>query len=122
MENELDATGPGRIWQRYELAFFEYHCYEGHDSADAELWYRSHQPVMVLGVAEGKGNIALPEQERYEGAALIVYKVRFADGHVGTVFEDELMDDERGYYRPDPPARPTTPKVKRSPTPKAKAK
>ena len=32
--------------------WFEYHCYEAPDSCDAELWYRSHQKVKVIGVSE----------------------------------------------------------------------
>jgi len=32
--------------------WFEYHCYEGWDSADVEAWMHSHQQVEVIGVAE----------------------------------------------------------------------
>jgi hypothetical protein len=32
--------------------WFEYHCYESPESCDAEIWYRSHQKVKVIGVSE----------------------------------------------------------------------
>lgn len=85
-------------------AAFEYHCQQSHDSADAELWYRSHQRVTVLGLEEeGYGGTL---EERGANGQPRAYLIRFADGHEATAFEDELLVDERG-YTPDmgpPPA------------------
>ena len=88
-------------WRPGEIAYFEYHCYEGHDSCDAEIWYRSRQPVMVLGISvPGVGRTYL---ERSRDGEPRVYRVRFLDGFEYDVYEDELMIDERHY---DPPRRP----------------
>lgn len=81
--------------------FFEYHCYEGHDSADAQLWYRSHQKVTVLKQTEkGAGKTKL---ERANNGQPAVYRVRFADGYIAEAIEDELMDSRKGFFRPNPP-------------------
>ncbi len=81
------------IWKPNETAYYEYHCYQGHDSADAQLWYRSHQPVVVLGISErGYGNTAIARTNNGEPR---IYQVQFKDGHVGDVFEDELFTDPR---------------------------
>jgi len=70
---------------------FEYHCYEGEDSADAELWHRTHQPVTILARLN-KGSKYLEER---------MYRVRFADGFEHDVFDDELVATTADYYRPD---------------------
>ena len=84
--------------------WFEYHCYEGHDSADANLWYHSHQPVTVLSMEErGSGR---DEKERGENGHPAAYKVRFQDGLIGAVVEDELCLSKDEFFRPDPPKQP----------------
>lgn len=70
-------------------AFFEYHCWESEDSADAEIWRRTHQRVDVL-------RLLTPNESDYE-----MYRVRFADGHEADVFADELMNSPKKYERPD---------------------
>ena len=85
--------------------FFEYHCWESHASGDAELWYRSHQRVTVLECVNPEyGDMSL--DQRCEAGHGLVYRVQFSDGHVGDCFEDELLESEASYHRPDPPARP----------------
>lgn len=66
---------------------FEYHCYEGEDSSDAELWYHTHQQVVVLS--------------KLKDAELPMYHVRFVDGSEFDVFSDELVNTVSDYYRPD---------------------
>lgn len=95
-------------WQPGEVAFFEYHCYEGHDSADAQAWYHSHQQVTVLeecylGTPDSPRTAGIvTASERSDAAWPVCYEVRFADGLTWTAFEDELLT--RPYYeRPDPP-------------------
>lgn len=93
-------------WNPGEEAFFEYHCWESHESADAELWYRSHQKVTVLGPAEdweGWDDSGMTFNERCEAGHARGYQVRFEDGFEYEVFEDELMEDRSGFHRPDPP-------------------
>ncbi|KKN01746.1 hypothetical protein LCGC14_1124720 [marine sediment metagenome] len=85
------------------MKYFEYHCYEGHDSTDAELWYRSHQRVTVLGV-EVTGAGDTPE-ERGDNGEPRVYHIQFKDGHKASAFEDELMSSTVEFCRPDPPRR-----------------
>jgi hypothetical protein len=98
--------------KRGQILFFEYHCWESHASADAELWYRSHQRVKVLGLAPNDGyypkDKVLPIHsfaDRCEAGCPICYKVKFTDGHIGDVFEDELLDSPKEYQRPNPPKR-----------------
>lgn len=69
---------------------FEYHCYEGEDSADAELWRHTHQPVEVLR--------KIGEPPEYETR---MYRVRFADGLEADVFDDELVHDTSEFQRKD---------------------
>ena len=69
--------------------WFEYHCYEGEDSSDAELWHHTHQEVEVLN--------KIPPSE----SDLEMYRVRFNDGLEYSVFADELMDSIKDFYRPD---------------------
>lgn len=87
-----------------QVLFFEYHCNESHDSSDAQLWYRSHQKVTVLRTAPNDGMDILALTDRCEHGQLIVYLVLFADGHQGHAFEDELLDSDADYCRPQPPA------------------
>lgn len=90
-------------WTAGEEAWFEYHCLESPTSSDAALWYRSHQRVTVLGV-EDVGEERMPTRaERYEACMPMTYRVVFADGHCGSVFEDELTETREEWYRPDPP-------------------
>ena len=83
--------------------FFEYHCWESHESSDAQLWYRSHQKVTVIECVNAHENGDMSFIERCENGHQLVYKVQFPDGHIGDVFEDELMESEENYERPNPP-------------------
>lgn len=89
-------------WKTGEVAEFEYHCLEKPESADAPVWYRSHQQVKVLGEGESEGHCGTLAERGVEGTPL-TYKVKFADGLEWTVFEDELMTSREGFFRPDPP-------------------
>lgn len=77
--------------------WFEYHCFESMASCDASLWLRSHQKVRVLsrGVDD---HDEFPDEPK-------VYIVEFEDGFKHDVFEDELMNDQAEFYRPDPPKK-----------------
>jgi hypothetical protein len=97
MANRKAPHGWKDGWRSGEIAFFEYHCYEGHDSCDAEIWYRSRQPVLVLGISEPGGGRTY--RDRAEDGMPRVYRVRFLDGFEYDVCEDELMIDERHYDR-----------------------
>lgn len=94
--------GAREAWLPGDLAWFEYHCLESDDSADAALWHRSHQQVMVLGRAadEDLGGTLL---ERAEAGCPNAYRIRFGDGHEGTALEDELLTGPEHYERPGPP-------------------
>ncbi|KKK94784.1 hypothetical protein LCGC14_2679340 [marine sediment metagenome] len=70
---------------------FEYHCYEGEDSCDAELWHHTHQQVEVLSKYAG-----MDEAETGR-----LYRVRFADGLEYDVWDDELMKSSDEFYMPD---------------------
>lgn len=85
--------------------WFEYHCWESHDSKDAKLWYHSHQQCEVLGMIPNAGvDCDIRSQiERFEIGHQIVYRCRFDDGFEWDVFEDELLDDKSDFERPDPP-------------------
>lgn len=77
--------------------WFEYHCLESDASCDAELWKRSHQKVKVVSVIEpGIGDS--PEERAEEGAPR-VYKIMFEDGFEYDVFEDELMNSPKDFFR-----------------------
>ena len=80
--------------------WFEYHCYESPESCDAELWYRSHQQVKVIGVSEWSHDNL---QDRIEDATPRVYRIRFNDGFEGDAWEDELVNSPDEFYRPNPP-------------------
>lgn len=85
-----------------ERLFFEYHCWEDQDSADADLWLRSHQRVTVVAreVNDGAG---LSWRDRMESGQQYTYHVLFDDGSTGTVFEDELSPTPDTWTRLDPP-------------------
>ena len=81
--------------------WFEYHCWESPESCDAELWYHSHQKVLVLKCVEkGYGKTF---DTRIENSHLRHYKIRFSDGYEHEAVEDELMLFKRDFYRPSPP-------------------
>lgn len=83
-------------WRRGETAYYEYHCLQSHDSADAQLWYRSHQAVTVIAIVEpGYGRTATARLNNGEPR---IYQIRFADGHIGDAFEDELLTDPRHFH------------------------
>ena len=91
---------PGdRLW-------FEYHCWESPESSDAQLWYRSHQKVTLLNLADCEGANMPSAKERREEACPLVYRVKFDDGFVGDAMEDELMDSRKQFNRPNPPKMP----------------
>ena len=82
--------------------WFEYHCYESPKSCDAEIWYRSHQKVKVIGVSEWSYD---DKEWRQEDGNPRVYLVEWEDGFQYDVFEDELMESPNEFYRPSPPKR-----------------
>ncbi len=84
-------------WRPGEMAYFEYHCEESDESCDAEIWYRSRQPVIVLRIVEPGGYRTFRDRA-YWGMPRL-YRVRFLDGLEWDVFEDELVTSER-YYDP----------------------
>lgn len=89
-----------------QILWFEYHCLESHQSCDAEIWYRSHQQVEVLGVVDNDGYDVFSQQTRFEQGIQLIYRVRFKDGLEWDVFEDELLDDPGNFQRPAPPKKP----------------
>jgi len=80
--------------------WFEYHCFESDESCDSEIWYRSHQKVKVLSVSEWSFDEL---KVRIEDGQPRVYSVKFNDGFIADVLEDELMESKDEFYRPDPP-------------------
>lgn len=74
--------------------YFEYHCYEGEDSSDAELWHHTHQQVAVLRKLRN-----IEEVDEVDCGRM--YEVRFPDGFKYNVCDDELMESPVDYYRPD---------------------
>ena len=91
------------LWRPGEVAYFEYHCYMGHDSADAELWYRTHQPVEIMKMTNpGYGRTY---RDRAWDGEPRMYRIRFLDGWVGGAFEDELYTSTKYWSRPfNPPS------------------
>ena len=67
----------GRRW-------FVYHCYEGDDSADAELRDHTQQLVTVLR------KLTAPKVDEFDVGRM--YRVRFHDGFEYDVFNDELVE------------------------------
>lgn len=88
-------AGNKTYWRPGETAYFEYHCCQSHDSADAEIWYRSQQPVQVLSIVDPGGGRTMMKRIEYNIPRM--YRVRFADGLEWTVFEDELLTAPRYY-------------------------
>ncbi|KKM74802.1 hypothetical protein LCGC14_1396650 [marine sediment metagenome] len=86
-------------WTPGERAYFEYHCYQAHDSADASLWYRSHQPVTVVDVGEDPNDEPTTMAERAESGDPLTYHIKFTDGYEGAAFEDELLTSPRYFER-----------------------
>ena len=80
----------------YGRRWFEYHCYEGEDSADADIWHHTHQPVKVLSKSKGVscGSSWYCDMPR-------TYDVKFADGFECVVLDDELLADPTEFDRPD---------------------
>ncbi len=70
--------------------YFEYHCYEGEDSSDTELWHHTHQQVIILN--------KITDTDIEVGR---MYRVRFPDGLEYDVFNNELVKSPSDYYRPD---------------------
>jgi hypothetical protein len=95
-----------------ERLWFEYHCTESHESADAPIWLRSHQQVTVLAIKDDESLLASVPcwVDRFENACQFLYRVQFNDGLEWDVFEDELLDSPDEFDRPDPPppVNPTT--------------
>jgi len=75
----------GRRW-------FEYHCYEGEDSDDAELWHHTHQEIVIVR------NLS---DEEVDFELRPMYRIRFSDGLEYDCFNDELLHSPREYERPD---------------------
>lgn len=92
-------------WNPNDAAWFEYHCYENHDSSDAVVWYRSHQAVTVLAETAGYGqrDIFPTFDQRSSEGEPVSYRVQFRDGFEYEVWEDELVSDPEYFYRPTPP-------------------
>jgi hypothetical protein len=69
--------------------WFEYHCYEGEDSNDAELWHHTHQRVKVI-------------KKEQDCDQTKMYMVQFVDGFKAVVFDDEILsgpeENERSDY------------------------
>lgn len=104
--SELVETGRKEQWKSGEEAWFEYHCLESMDSADSDLWLRSHSKVEILGEVdrENEWGQGMTIQQRMETGVPKRYRIRFSDGHEGVCFEDELFTSKKHWYRPDPPA------------------
>jgi hypothetical protein len=86
--------------------WFEYHCWESPESADADLWYHSHQQVEILGLVDLDEPVFWTTwEERLNEAHQIVYKARFEDGFEYEVLEDELLDSPKEFERPNPPKK-----------------
>lgn len=85
------------LWKPGETAYFEYHCEMSHTSGDAQLWYRTHQPVTVIEMSEaGHGETRI---ERRDLAAPRSYRVVFQDGFVAGAMEDELLTHPKYWER-----------------------
>jgi hypothetical protein len=97
-EKADNEYGQKNRWMPGETAFFEYQCSREHGSNDAELWYRSHQPVTVIDDSE-KLYVPAPDldtlKKRREAGQPRCYGVRFKDGFEGHARESEL------YVSPD---------------------
>jgi len=88
--------------------WFEYHCYEGEDSSDAEAWHHTHQQVQVLSKLDDAEVIG-------DCDPIGMYKVRFPDGLEYDVFGDELMTSPKQFYRPDYKSKAKRPHTNKNP-------
>ena len=79
-----------KIGQKF---LFEYRCWESEESCDVDLWHRTHQPVTVID------RIELDKDSESEVGRM--WRVRFDDGFVGDVFEEEILKDSSEYQRKD---------------------
>lgn len=105
-ESERLPSGPLQTFKDGEVLWFEYHCDESDSSKDAHLRDRSHQKVTVVKMVKDSDGWVLKVptmRERAEDGCPIAYEVKFSDGLVGTVMEDELFYDRSSWNRPDPP-------------------
>lgn len=66
-----------------QRAFFEYHCWESPESADAVLWLHTRQIVEIIR--------PLSSDECDIDEIGQMYLVRFSDGLEYSVFQDELL-------------------------------
>ena len=66
-------TAPDRTYAPGDGAWFEYHCWESFDSADADLWVRSHQQVTVLTVEVNDAEPGSTFEQRAEAATPWTY-------------------------------------------------
>lgn len=89
--------------------WFEYHCFESDESCDADLWYRSHTRVTIIGPKNFDEAFGT-EAERAEAGMPLVYRIRFSDGYEKDAFEDEMMSSKNSFNRPDPPRSEKYPK------------
>lgn len=83
-------------WEPGTQAVFTYSLAPDPTSeVSARLAHRSGTPVTVLAEQDPDGVRAeLPTlRERADAAALLTYRVRFADGHEDDAFEDELAEE-----------------------------
>jgi len=89
--------------------WFEYHCNESHDSGDAPAWYRSHEQVSVVRLAnyEDRLHAGSNWMSRCEDGLPLVYRARWPDGFEWDVFEDELLEHRASFCRPEPPVDPS---------------
>jgi len=93
------TAGNKERWEPGERAYFEYHCNQAHDSAHAQWWYRSHQPVTVLALITSDAPSGWSMDDRGEGGTPRTYRVRWDDGEEGDVFEDELLESDADFDR-----------------------
>lgn len=94
------------IWEIGARLWFEYRCYESHDSCDAKLWYHSHQQCIVIDVSfcgYDPGMFDKTRRGREGPKDQITYKCRFDDGFEWDVCEEELHSNRKFFWRPDPP-------------------
>lgn len=84
--------------------YFEYHCWEDAKSGDAQLWYHSHQKVIILGCNNSEHyDMCKTAIGRLNAGIPLAYQIRFVCGCEFEAMEDELFDRESGYGCPDPP-------------------
>ncbi len=92
-------------YQADSVLWFEYHCWESHQSSDAQIWYRSHQLVTVIEL-HVNDSAGMSREDRTEQGMPFSYTIRFADGSEWEAFEDELSPSRDSWSRRDPPTEP----------------